>query len=211
MKVLIFGATGGIGKWAVKHALEKGHEVTAFVRNPEKINIQDPCLHVVQGNISNYDHVLSAVTDQDAVIWCVGIPMNRKYNKMESLEGHQVLLKAMNTVGVKRIIDWATPSVSFKKDKKSVATVIPKILAGIAFPMAKAEIIATSNLIQTSDLDWTIVRFLAPKDTPYTGNVKAGFGDVKMSFNISREDIAVFMVNQLETTNYSHSMPIIGS
>lgn len=44
MKVLIFGATGGIGKWAVKHAFKKGHEVTAFVRNPQKINIQNPCL-----------------------------------------------------------------------------------------------------------------------------------------------------------------------
>lgn len=39
MKVLIFGATGGIGKWAVKHALMQGHEVTVFVRNASKCSL----------------------------------------------------------------------------------------------------------------------------------------------------------------------------
>lgn len=34
MNVIIFGASGGIGKWAVKHALAKGYNVTAYLRNP---------------------------------------------------------------------------------------------------------------------------------------------------------------------------------
>lgn len=37
MKIAVFGATGGIGKFVVKHALEKGYEVNAYVRNPQKI------------------------------------------------------------------------------------------------------------------------------------------------------------------------------
>lgn len=49
--------------------------------------------------------------------------------------------------------------------------------------ISKKEIIAIANAILTTDLDWTIVRFMAPKDTPYTGKIKVGFGNVKMSFN----------------------------
>ena len=92
----------------------------------------------------------------------------------------------------------------YSKDTRSFITIIPGVLAGIAFPKAKKEIIAIADAIQSANLDWTIVRFMAPKDTPYTGKVKVkvkvGFGNKKMSFNIAREDIAAFMVRQVESS-----------
>lgn len=210
MKVIIFGASGGIGKFAVQHALEKGYEVKAFLRNPSKLKIKHKNLTIVQGEINNYNDIKNAIFDCDAVIWCVGIPM-KKYKHMESLEGHKNLLKAMNECDIERLIDWATPSVHFKMDKRSFITVVPGFLAGILFPMAKKEVIGIADMITSSKLKWTIVRFMAPKDIPFTGNVKVGFGDTKMSFNISREDIGAFMVEQVESRQYLHSMPIIGS
>lgn len=211
MNVIIFGATGGIGKWAVKHALEKGYNVTAYVRNIQKVEIKNEKLSIVQGEICDYDKVKSALAGQDAVIWCVGIPMKNKLVKFESQKGHEILLKAMKEQGVKRLIDWGTPSVAFNKDKKSFITVVPGIMAGIMFSKAKAEMVAIGQLLKKSDLDWTMVRFMMPQDTAYTGEVKVGFGDVKMNFTISREDIGAFMVEQIESKKYIKSMPIIGS
>lgn len=210
MKVIIFGATGGIGKWAVKYALQKGYDVTVFVRNAKKVQPHEH-LTVIEGQINNYNSMKSALIGQDAVIWCVGIPMKRKYEKMESLEGHRILLDAMKENNVNRLIDWGTPSVPFEKDKRSFITVVPGFLAGIGLTDAKKEMCAIGELVKQSGLDWTLVRFMAPKDTPYTGKVKVGFGDVKMHFNISREDIGAFMVEQIENGQYIHSMPIIGS
>lgn len=211
MNVIIFGAAGGIGKHAVNHALAKEYQVMAYLRDRSKLNISDKKLRIVEGEISDYTSVLNALEDQDAVIWCVGIPLKRKYEKMQSLEGHQILVRAMKEAGVKRLVDWGTPSVPFEKDKKSFITVVPGIMAGIALTMAKKEIVEIGKLVQVSGLDWTLVRFMAPKDTPYTGNVRVGFGDVKMNFSISREDIGSFMVEQVESRQYLHSMPIIGS
>ena len=211
MKVIIFGATGGIGKWAVKHALEKGYNVTAYVRNKQKVEIKNEKLTIVQGEIYDYDKVKSSLDGQDAVIWCVGIPMKNKLVKFESQKGHEILLKAMKEQGVKRLIDWGTPSVAFNKDKKSFITIVPGIMAGIIFSKAKAEMIAIGQMLKESDLDWTMVRFMMPQDTAYTGKVKVGFGDVKMNFAISREDIGAFMVEQVESKKYIKSMPIIGS
>lgn len=211
MKVIIFGAAGGIGKFAVKHALAHGYQVTAYLRDKNKLNISDKNLRVVEGEISDYASVRNVLEDQDAVIWCVGIPLKKKYEKMQSLEGHQVLLSAMKATGVKRLVDWGTPSVPYEKDTKSFITVVPGIMAEIALTMGKKEMVEIGKLIQDSDLDWTMVRFMAPKNIPYTGNVKVGFGDVKMSFAISREDIGAFMVEQIESKQYLHSMPIIGS
>ena len=34
MKLTVFGATGGVGRELVTHALDAGHHVTAYVRNP---------------------------------------------------------------------------------------------------------------------------------------------------------------------------------
>ena len=84
-------------------------------------------------------------------------------------------------------------------------------MAGIMFSKAKAEMVAIGQMLKESDLNWTMVRFMMPQDTAYTGKVKAGFGDVKMNFAISREDIGAFMVEQVENKDYIRSMPIIGS
>ena len=80
MKVIIFGATGGIGKWAVKHALKKGYEVTVFVRNAKKIN-DSKNINIIEGNISDNEVVEKALEGQNAVIWCIGIPMEKIMKK----------------------------------------------------------------------------------------------------------------------------------
>jgi len=210
MKAAVFGAAGGIGKYAVQHALKKGYTVNAFVRNPAKLTISHENLNLIKGEINDLESVKEAINGCDAVIWCVGIPM-KKYEGTPSLDGHKIMLKAMNECGITRLIDWATPSVPFEKDKKSFITVVPGIVAGIALKQAKNEMIAIGELVSKSGLDWTMVRFMAPKNTSYTGNVKVGYGDVKMSFAISREDIGAFMVEQVESRKYVRSMPIIGS
>ena len=81
MNVIIFGATGGIGKWAVKYALQSGYHVTAYVRNAQKITQTDAHLTVIQGDIYDQQKMTKALSGQDAVVWCVGIPMKKAIRK----------------------------------------------------------------------------------------------------------------------------------
>lgn len=210
MNIVVFGATGGIGRLVVDDALAKGHKVTAFVRDGKKV-VPRAGLTVVEGSIDSECDMRQAIRGKDAVIWCVGIPLKRSYAKMESLEGHRNLIAAMDAEGVKRLIDWGTPSVPFVQDKKSFITVVPGIMAGIALTQAKKEMVAVAELVEKSDLDWTIVRFMAPNDRPAAKDVKVGFGDRRMSMAIPRASIAQFMVDQLESGQYIRSMPIIGT
>ncbi len=73
MKLLIFGATGGTGRALVQQALEQGHVVTAFARNPSKISAVHSNLHIVKGDILDYASVEAAVHGQDAVLSALGI------------------------------------------------------------------------------------------------------------------------------------------
>lgn len=47
MKIIVFGATGGVGQQVVKQALKKGIKVTAFVRTPSKIALVDEALEII--------------------------------------------------------------------------------------------------------------------------------------------------------------------
>ncbi|WP_315081802.1 SDR family oxidoreductase [uncultured Clostridium sp.] len=211
MKIAVFGATGGIGKFIVKHALAQGYSVNAYVRNADKLKTVDKNLNVYIGQISDYNKIKEAIAGCDAVIAALGISMKWGYEDRSSIEAHNNIIKAMKELNVTRLIDWSTPSIKFKNDKPSLATIMPGIMASVLLPKAKKVLLEVNKQVINSNLDWTIVRFMAPKDSPFTKKIKVSFGDVKLNFNISREDIAYFMVNQLKNNEYIHSMPIIGS
>lgn len=211
MKITVFGASGAIGKLLVNKAIEKGYQVRAYVRNPAKINLSDSQLTLVKGELSDYNAIKLAIEGSDVVISALGPSMSPKAKGMPVLEGHDNIIRAMRETGVRRIITLATPSVSFRKDKKSLATQFPSLMAKLFLPRAYKEIVSIGNAVQASGLDWTIVRILAPKNILETGKIRVTFGEQKINFAISRADIARFMLEQVEDTQYVHSMPIIGS
>ena len=73
MKLLVFGATGGTGRRIVQQALQQGHVVTAFAREPKKIPLTHANLRVVRGDVLNPDSVESAVAGQEAVLSALGV------------------------------------------------------------------------------------------------------------------------------------------
>ena len=73
MNLLIFGATGGTGGALVEQAVEQGHVVTAFARDPSKVSTTHQNLRVVQGDILDPTSVEAAVRGQDAVLSALGV------------------------------------------------------------------------------------------------------------------------------------------
>ena len=73
MNLLIFGATGGTGRALVEQALQQGHTVTAFARNPSSVRTTHANLRVVKGDIANYESVEAALRGQDAALSALGI------------------------------------------------------------------------------------------------------------------------------------------
>ncbi|WP_221934777.1 SDR family oxidoreductase [Georgenia yuyongxinii] len=62
--------------------------------------------------------------------------------------------------------------------------------------------------VKASDLDWTIVRFVAPKHTPKQGNLRVGFfGIDKLGFAVGRAHIAAFTAAQADDDTYVGRAP----
>ena len=72
MKLFVIGATGRTGQEIVQQALARGHQVTAFVRSPEKITAKSERLTVLKGNVLDENQLFNAMQNQDAVISTLG-------------------------------------------------------------------------------------------------------------------------------------------
>ena len=108
MKLAIFGATGGTGIQLVVQALAAGHEVTAFVRDPAKLNIQHDCLRMVQGDVIDPQAVERAVNGVGAVISVLNTRRDAKGSPIT--QGTQNILAAMKKYGVRRQVFQQPPA-----------------------------------------------------------------------------------------------------
>jgi uncharacterized protein YbjT (DUF2867 family) len=70
VKIVVFGSTGGVGQHVVQLAHEAGHQVTAFLRTPEKLRYSTG-VAIRQGDAFDEQAVAEAIHGQDAVISCL--------------------------------------------------------------------------------------------------------------------------------------------
>lgn len=101
MKIALYGATGNIGRRILKEALSRGHQVTAIVRDPAKVDTVHANLNVEVGDILDQNDVARQVKSHDAVISAYG-PGNSDPQVVGKV--YQSLNEGLKKAGVKRII-----------------------------------------------------------------------------------------------------------
>ena len=95
MKICIFGADGRSGVEVVNYAKEKGYEVSAFVYGDSSNKFFPENIKIIQGDVMNYEDVLSAIGEVGAVISVLG-HIKGSDNRMQT-KGIENIVKAMNT------------------------------------------------------------------------------------------------------------------
>jgi uncharacterized protein YbjT (DUF2867 family) len=213
MNVTVFGATGAIGSLTVAELLANGHTVTAYARNPKKIPASwGDRVRVVVGDISDAKAIDEAVEGADAVISALGPSMDRKAQGTPLVQGTQLIFDAMERHGVTRFIGQATPAILDPKETGTFTTRLIGFMPRTFMPRAYEEITGMSKIIMDSGRDWTIVRFIAPKNTPKQERVRTGFfGTDKLGTAVSRADIAAFTAAQVDDPTYIRRAPAISN
>jgi putative NADH-flavin reductase len=73
MRLFIIGANGKTGTELIDLGLRRGHQLTAFVRSPEKVRARHPRLEVVRGDPKNPDQLAAALPGHHAVLSAIGV------------------------------------------------------------------------------------------------------------------------------------------
>jgi putative NADH-flavin reductase len=201
MRVIVFGATGGTGREIVKQALERGHDVTAFVRNPAKLGFSHERLSVARGDVMDATSVHAAMPGHDVVLVAIG---HRHYLGPSHVlsRGTQNIVDAMKTHFVRRLVCETSLGVSDSFGLLGLyytLFVIPVILPFYWFDKERQE-----KLVKASNVEWVIVRPGQLTNGRKRGQYRHGprMGNYLWSVSISRADVADFMLTQLGETPY---------
>ena len=210
MKITVFGPTGGTGKQIVEQALAAGYEVVAYARNPSKLDIENERLTVIQGELSDQASIENSVKGSDAVLSSLG-PRGGSKDKPLTL-GMQNVIAAMKKQGVRRLIITSTLSAQDPKDKPDFRTKAMVNFVKTTMHAAYEDIVSVAETVRNSDLDWTIVRLAILNNRPKSGKVRAGYvGSGDVGTQISRADIAGFMLSQIGDAKYLREAPAISN
>lgn len=202
-RVLIVGATGGTGRQLVAQALERGHVVTAFVRNPSALRVEHSRLHVIRGDVLDYPSVEAAMQTQEVVLCALGHKRFFQPTRILS-EGTRNILRAMEARGVRRLVCETTLGIgdsAWRMGLPYTLFVIPFILPFYFWDKTRQE-----RLIAASRVTWVIVRPGALTDGAKRNSYKHGPRVVR-TVRISRADVADFMLNQMTDNAYVSAAP----
>ena len=207
MKLIIFGSTGRTGKRLVEQALEQGHEVTAFARSPEKVELTHTNLRIVQGDVLDLDAVSRAIRGMDAVLCALG---SGPFDKNQILsKGTKNIIHAMQESGVKRVICQSAMGVGDSRDALPFIYKYLLIPTLLRFVYADHEI--QESYLKDSRLDWTIVRPGALIQGELTGAYWQGLPPAERSLisKITFADVADSMLKNLFDNSFLHQAPIL--
>ena len=205
MKLLIFGSTGGTGRELLQQALEQGHSVTAFVRDPAKLDdIKHTNLQVVRGDVLDPAVVESAVAGQEAVLSTIGTGAKRTTLREV---GTRHIVEAMEKTGVKRLV--CQSSLGVGDSRANLPFFTKYIIVAVFLRHAFADHERQEVVVTQSSLDWIIVRPPHLTNGTRTGVYRHGFSttDTRLKLKISRADVADFMLKQLTDDTYLHQTP----
>jgi putative NADH-flavin reductase len=194
VNLLIFGATGGVGRQTVELALADGHLVSAYVRRPEALGMQHANLKVIAGDALDKAAVRAAMPGHDAVISALGTrdgpPMLPEMTRN--------ILDAMRDSGCRRSL-WVS-SFGAGDSLKQMSWLAQTLIVKGFLRRAIEEKDAQEQIIMADDSDWMIARPGGLTDGPRTGVYRIIPSDANEKVgrpSISRADVADFLIKHL--------------
>ncbi|XXF75427.1 SDR family oxidoreductase [Myxococcaceae bacterium GXIMD 01537] len=208
MKVIVLGATGGTGQATVQELLDGGHEVTAFSRHADAIDLRSDRLHTVVGDAMHAEEVERALEGQDAVVVALGV--NENPLKVRLLHhsrtpvtvcsvGTRNVIAAMKKHGLRRLVVLSAYGVGDTRNK------LPLIFR-MAYQLFLKEQIADKELqertVRESGLDWVIVQPVGLTNEKSRLEAFASTQGEARKPTVSRRSVARFLASAIDGGQY---------
>lgn len=205
-RVVVFGSNGRAGRAIVEESLRAGHDVTAAVRDPQRLSVDaGRAPVVVRADVRDAGSVLAATAGQDAVVCAIG-PAGRTAGALYST-GARTIVDAMVDNRVDRLVALSSSGVRRGDPHHPLwyRAVARTVLRELYADMRRME-----EIIAASPLDWTVVRPARILDEPATGHLRVGDGaNPEAGTGVALGDLARFVVQEVDTPRWSRAYPTL--
>ncbi len=211
MNLLVIGASQGTGALAVRAALDRGHRVTAFSRNPQKLELQHPQLTRVSGDFHEAASVEAAVPGHDAVIVTASANSLRafKENPRYFSQGTAFAIAAMKKAAVKRLVILS--ALGTGASRPLLHPVLRWIMVDFLLKTAFEDHDRQEEEVRASGLEWVIARPGRLTNGPAQKRSVKKTAIEPVPGSISRADLADFLVEACEVPTWvGHAVQIGG-
>jgi putative NADH-flavin reductase len=205
MKILIIGASGATGIELTKQALSRHYSVTVLLRSPSTFSITDKNLLIIKGDVSDTKSLAAALDGQDAVLVALGPRGLAKTSVQEDFARNAVNI--MGKMGIKRLIDLSAWGAGENNDKMTLVFKVIRytVLKNVFDDKERGE-----KIILGSSLDYTMVQPGRLASGPEKGNIAASVNGKNLTQNITRADVAHFMLDQITEKKWLRKSPLLG-
>ncbi|KAF0990784.1 hypothetical protein HZS_4432 [Henneguya salminicola] len=157
MKILLFGATGQLGRKVLNEALKQKIEVTAICRYPEKLSqIRNDNLVVVQGDALDLDSIDMVFKNKDAIVSCIGEYKIPLFTITLYSDFTKHAIEKVKKYGIKKmIVCSAAGTVASERDK------LPFFSKWIVMPAIGSilsDMLIMENTLKDSDINYIVIR-----------------------------------------------------
>ena len=208
MKIALIGASGFVGAAVLAELLERGHQVTALVRDPSRLDARAG-LAVRVADAYDSAAVADAVREHDAVVSAFNPGWQAPDLYAQFMRGSRAIERGVEASGVKRLIVvggagslFVAPGVQLV-DTPAFTDHVPANIV----PGARAARDALAGMQGNRTLDWTFLSppaMLAPGAR--SGAYRVGGDELLMADDkpagISVADLAVALVDELENPRH---------
>ena len=203
MKVLIFGASVKNGMQLVKQSLELDHQVIAYVRRENSIDINHENLEVIVGNLGETDKIEQLVEKSDACISALGGNSLTKH-AIDFIKGIENIVAAMQKNEGKKFLYLS--SVGASESRFYMNQPIRFLVCDLMLRIPLADHSKNEKMIMESNIEWTIFRPGGLTEGDLSVNLNHGAEKTVLKGNpqISRASLASFMLKQLSNKSYSN-------
>lgn len=207
MKLVVIGASHGIGLELLQQVLSSGHQVTAVVRSPQRLLIRNENLKVIKGDILEKGAIEEAVKGEDAVCLTIGIKPTRRPVSVFS-KGTKTVVKAMEKLSCQRLI--CVTGIGAGNSRGHGGFFYDKIINPLLLKTIYEDKDRQEAIVRDSGLDWVIVRPGFLTNGPRIGKyrVLTDLSGVKAG-KISRADVADFILREAVEMKYSGQTPLL--
>lgn len=204
MQLLVFGASGKVGKLVTAEALRRGHLVIGVIHNGSL----NPCqgLTVVKADIYNHTEVENLVKDVDGVLIALSSWHTKSKNIVSTATA--TIVQAMQKQGIKRVVSLTGNLASAKGDKTGLVKYIFKSILHLVSPKVLNDGDNHIANLENSKLDWTTVR--SPIMTNQS-NPAYSCSLTEVSLTIPRIAVAICMLDLVETSQWVRRAPLVSA